>query len=375
MASPAPALTSAVSGGSVSSSAGGAGGGDALSVECLLAAFQKLTPSQAADVLCALDKGMDIWRERTGGAASAASLEKPAPSAKKGPGRPRKVAAAGGAPSSPASAPAPALPSAGEDGAPDASAYRLDASAIRADGCQGRSLDGGQDKRWKPAVYRESQCGGARKEGCDLCAKCHARAEKAAAGSDPAKIGWNGRISEAPPSWSRMLGTAWADGAEPKWLGVASSPASASEAGSDSGGAAAEGMPAATASAKKEAAAAKKAEREAAKAKKEVEAAAKKAEKEAKKAAEKPKEKAPRKKKDAAAAPAPAAESAPAKADAEAPAAEASELKLIDGTLYSIKNGNVYEYDELTEQTGDFVGRLGPDGESIDTEADEEEDE
>jgi hypothetical protein len=34
------------------------------------------------------------------------------------------------------------------------------------------------------------------------------------------------------------------------------------------------------------------------------------------------------------------------------------ELKLIDGTLYMARNGNVYEYDELTERSGDFVGRL-----------------
>ena len=35
-----------------------------------------------------------------------------------------------------------------------------------------------------------------------------------------------------------------------------------------------------------------------------------------------------------------------------------------------VKTGNVYEYDELSEKAGDFVGRLTTD-ETIDTEADE----
>ena len=43
------------------------------------------------------------------------------------------------------------------------------------------------------------------------------------------------------------------------------------------------------------------------------------------------------------------------------------ELKLIDGTFYMVKGRNVYEYDSLTETTGDFVGGLAEDGESIDT--------
>ena len=37
--------------------------------------------------------------------------------------------------------------------------------------------------------------------------------------------------------------------------------------------------------------------------------------------------------------------------------------------MYWIRDGNVYEYDSMTETAGDFVGRLGADGESIDTEA------
>ena len=47
------------------------------------------------------------------------------------------------------------------------------------------------------------------------------------------------------------------------------------------------------------------------------------------------------------------------------------EIKFIANTLYKVKNGNVYEYNEMTETTGDFVGRLGPDDDSIDPDAEE----
>ena len=44
---------------------------------------------------------------------------------------------------------------------------------------------------------------------------------------------------------------------------------------------------------------------------------------------------------------------------AAAPAAvNSGTLQLIEGTLYKVRNGNVYNYDELTESVGDFVGRL-----------------
>jgi len=63
----------------------------------------------------------------------------------------------------------------------------------------------------------------------------------------------------------------------------------------------------------------------------------------------------------------PAAPAPPAPA---APAAEDGELKLIDGTLYMVRQGNVYEYDELTERSGDFCGRLTAE-DTIDTEGEE----
>ena len=66
-------------------------------------------------------------------------------------------------------------------------------------------------------------------------------------------------------------------------------------------------------------------------------------------------------------APAPSAPPAPA---APAPPASAGELKLIDGEFYWVQYGNVYEYDQIEETPGDFVGRLTAE-ETIDTEGEE----
>ena len=46
------------------------------------------------------------------------------------------------------------------------------------------------------------------------------------------------------------------------------------------------------------------------------------------------------------------------------------QLKLIEGFLVKVINGNVYEYDELAEKAGDFMGRLTAE-ETIDTDAEE----
>lgn len=48
------------------------------------------------------------------------------------------------------------------------------------------------------------------------------------------------------------------------------------------------------------------------------------------------------------------------------------ELRLIGETVYAVRNGNVYEFNELEEKAGEFVGRLTADGEDIDPEAEEE---
>ena len=58
-----------------------------------------------------------------------------------------------------------------------------------------------------------------------------------------------------------------------------------------------------------------------------------------------------------------------AAAVAEVEVEEGGELTIIGGEIYMVRHGNVYEYDVLTERSGDFVGRLtaedtiDPDGE------------
>jgi hypothetical protein len=300
------------------------------------------------------------------------------------------------------------LPEATE-GAPGAEEYRLSASEIDSAVCVAREFDG-EDKRWKPIIFRESQCGGVLTPGSDLCSKCSKRAEKYA--MEPKPGAWKGRVTEEPLGWIHMLGTEWALEKKPRFVSssvssasssaasVASEVADASDSESESVSSQTE-MPATSASAtasvaapvsdkkaaaaaakaqkladkeaaaaaklaEKEAAAAKKlADKEAAAAKKLADAAAKKAEK-AEKAA-KPVKKAEAK---VSATSASASASNSAASEVTEVTEVTGELKLIDGTLYMVKTGNVYEYDELSEKAGDFVGRFTAD-ETIDTEADE----
>jgi hypothetical protein len=292
------------------------------------------------------------------------------------------------------------LPEATE-GAPGAEEYRLSASEIDSAVCVAREFDG-EDKRWKPIIFRESQCGGVLTPGSDLCSKCSKRAEKYA--MEPKPGAWKGRVTEEPLGWIHMLGTEWALEKKPRFVSssvssasssaasVASEVADASDSESESVSSQTE-MPASSSSAtapvsdKKAAAAAakkaKEAEKEAAKLAKEAEKEAAKKAKEAEKEAEKAKKLAEKEAKKAEKAAKPEKPEKPAKkAEAKVtPVASNSaasvevtevtgELKLIDGTLYMVKTGNVYEYDELSEKAGDFVGRLTAD-ETIDTEADE----
>jgi hypothetical protein len=252
----------------------------------------------------------------------------------------------------------PAPPPVPEDGSvPTAASYRMLSSDIDHSTCLARVMKDGvdDDKRWKPAVYREHQCGKDVASGSDLCSGCIGRQDKAAA---TGKHGhWNGRVTEDPPSWCHMLGTAWS--AKCKW-----NPDGASESASvaSSHSSTTEKM-----DAKKEAAAAKK---EAAAAKK-AEAATKKAAKDAEKAA---KAAAPKKSKKAAAASVPAvpSSSSNAAADTSAPVATvAGEVEIIGHSMYWVRNGNVYEYDEETNKEGAYVGRKSEDG-SIDEDAEEE---
>jgi len=332
------------------------------SVMSLIAMLKAATPEQRADVRDALDLGFPLHSEHL---AAAVTPVKPAKTSKapSAPQKPKKVKVA------------MALPEAdGLGGVPEASDYRIDPSSIDDTVCIARITKGGEDKRWKPFVYRESQCGGKLMEGSDLCAKCAKREEKYNA--DPKPCDWTGRVgtngeAEEPLDWVHMLGTAWAEGCVPKFsagpsgassvadaaeiasveempVPVAKKPSAAAEKAAEKAVAAA-----AKAAAKAEAAAAKEAEKAAKAAAAAAKAAAKK-EKEASKAKVKKEPKKPE-----------------AKVAVAAPVAAAEgDLKLIAGTLYMVKAGNVYEYDELAEKSGDFVGRLTAD-ETIDTDAEE----
>ena len=274
--------------------------------------------------------------------------------------------------------PAPAPLPEPEEGVPTASDYLVAPDSIDLTVCVGRSLKGGEDKRWKPIIFRETQCGGKIADGSDICVKCIKRQEKFAETGKQAD--WNGRVTEAPLPDCHMLDTEWASKKQPKFLG--SSTSDAGSVASEENGSVKEEMPAAKKSDADKAAAvaAKAAEKEAKKvaaaAEKEAAKAAKAAEKEAAKEAAKAAKAAEK------AASAAVKKAAPPKAKKVAepeakiaattePVEVEGELKLIDGTLYMVKKGNVYEYEELTEKAGDFVGRLTAD-ETIDADAEEE---
>jgi len=367
-------------------------------VDTLIELLSTATAEQAATILTILNRGMELYKTSAEAPVETAVKVKTVKTVK----APKKEVA---------------LPEATE-GAPGAEEYRLSASDIDSSVCVGRNLKGGDDKRWKPIVFRESQCGSPLVAGSDLCAKCSKRAEKYAATPKPGD--WSGRVTEEPLGWVHMLGTEWALEKKPRFASggsasagsaptssaasVASEAEDASDSESESVSSQTE-MPATSAttsvaapapapSEKKAASAAAKAQKEADKAQKLADKEAAKLAKEAEKAqklaaATAAKEAAaakkladkeaaaakkaakPVKKAEAKVAPASASNSASASASEVTEVTEVTgELKLIDGTLYMVKTGNVYEYDELSEKAGDFVGRLTTD-ETIDTEADE----
>ena len=233
--------------------------------------------------------------------------------------------------------------------APTPASYRLAAELVSAHTkCQARRLKpSGEDKRFSPSVFAESLCGSEVEAGADgLCSTCNRWKD------DPKK--WNGLITEEPLATTHMLGTAWA--AKCKWTGSSSAPvssaasvasvASVEESGSGSGQ-----TPAPVS-------AATVAPMEVAK-----------------------KVKAPRKKKEAATTVAPVAAVAvvtvgtavvtPAAVSTTEPVADAGELRMLQGEFYWVVGSNVYEYDQIEETPGDFVGRVRAD-ETIDGDAEEE---
>jgi len=141
----------------------------------------------------------------------------PPVAAKKPVGRPKRAAVS--------------LPEAGADGAPTAEDYRLKEEDIDMTACVGRRI-AATDKRWKPAVFSETQCGGKVMKDSDLCEACSRRLEKYVEAPKPGA--WTGRVTEEPEPWVHMLGTAWAEHKQPRWIG-ASTPSSGSEAGSAAG--------------------------------------------------------------------------------------------------------------------------------------------
>ena len=160
---------------------------------------------------------------------------------------------------------------------------------------------------------------------------------------------WHGLITEEPLPESHMLGTAWA--AKCKWTGAGPSSAPVSSAASVASEASESGQTPAPVSAATVAP---------------MEAAAKKV-------------RAPRKKKEAVATAAVTlatavvtpATVAPAAVSTTEPVADAGELRMLQGEFYWVVGSNVYEYDQIEETPGDFVGRVRAD-ETIDGDAEEE---
>jgi hypothetical protein len=291
------------------------------------------------------------------------------------------------APKAPAKAKKEAAPIPEGEDAPTPESYRLSADEINADLCQARKYAAGsEDKRWAPHVYSESQCKRKPVDGTELCQLCTTCFEKES--QDEKFKKWLGLITEDPESTTHMLGTEWA--AKCKWVGTPA-PAPAAEAPEEDSAAAVteEAVAAAvTAVVSTPPPTTKTVPQSPPKAPvKAVPAKATPAKAPAATAAKAPaKAPAPAK----AAAPAPA-KAAPAAAKAAAPAAkgkiaavvpaaaaavsepvaDAGELKLIGGDFYWVANGNVYEYDQIEEAKGDFVGRLTAD-ETIDGDAEEE---
>ena len=225
---------------------------------------------------------------------------------------------------------------------PAASEYRL--TAIDATLCQARKeppmagASEGWDKRYTPAVFRERQCTRKPVDGSELCALCTKCQEKETDEGTFKK--WHGLVTEEPLAHSHMPGSEWF-AAKCKWVGgeVAASP------------------PKVTTAAAAEKAAAKAAAAEAKAAEKAAATAAKEAEKAAAKAA-KPKEVKPKSKETKPTKEKEVKEEVVADTEAKPLDGDYELLMFEDGEQRFVKNGNVYELNELTQEPADYIGRM-----------------
>jgi hypothetical protein len=167
-----------------------------------------------------------------------------------------KVAVGGGGRVKKSAAPARPLPEAVE-GAPEASEYRLPEGEIQEGVCIGR-LFTEEDRRWSPAVFGERQCGKELADGEELCTTCSRRQDKFAETSKPGP--WNGIVTEDPPEWAHMLGTAWAEKCRWRGEGATDSASEASSVSAASAGGSKPGKKPAKSAEEKEAEKAEKAE-------------------------------------------------------------------------------------------------------------------
>jgi hypothetical protein len=237
--------------------------------------------------------------------------------------------------------------------APTAADYRINPDDIDHSLCMARVFPGDGDKRWSTKVWAEAQC--LKKVAADgICTGCTKRRTKYEGGDLTGGFTnqWGGLITEEPLDTAHMPGTAWAEAKKLVFVGAASA---ASD--SDSTASPVDAKAAAKAAVKAAKDAEKAAAKEAAKKAKEEEKLAAKAAKEAEKAAAK--------------AAKPAKKPAAKKAKSE-PVPVEGKIVEIDGTDYMVKGDKAYAYDSLSEETGEYVGRVLADGTLDETESDSE---
>jgi hypothetical protein len=251
----------------------------------------------------------------------------------------------------------PVFPVGGVGGTPPTAAdYRLPAGSVLAGTCVARLVHA--DDRWSPRVYLETQCCSPVVAGSDICSECAVRSDKfhyngGAPKANGYSWNWHGRITEEPPAWLHMLGTAWGvtrlaqdklrwypDGVE-----VARVEAAAAKA--------------AEKAAREESALLRAAEKAEAAFKKAVAKAEAKAAKEAAKAVAKAEAMAAKEA-------AKAAKRMGGGAAAGAASGTSGTIEPIDDELYWREGNNLWQYDLLEQRKGKWVGVLQADGETID---------